>query len=377
MNKFKPFKNPIYVTKPIFPPLSEVEKELQKVWKAEWLTNNGKQHQILEEKIKKVLKVPYVSMFNNGAIGLLIACKALKLTGEVITTPFTFPATPHALTWNNLTPVFCDVDERTMNIDADKIEALITPKTTAILAVHVFGTPCDVKKIEKIAKKHKLKVIYDAAHAFGVEIDGRGIGTYGDITMFSFHATKLFHTAEGGCLAFNSKEMKEHVELLKNFGIKNEFEVVEVGINGKMNEVQASIGLVVLNHLKDERKRRAAILKTYKKNLKGIDGITYHENASDVVNSYQYFVIRVDKSKFGLSRDEVYDEFKKYNVFTRKYFFPLCSSYKHYMDLPSAQPKNLPVANKVVEETLSMPFYGKLEETDVKKICEILRDLKK
>ncbi len=375
-SNFQPFEKPIYITRPILPDLNEVTKKLQEIWGSQWLTNNGPQHQLLEEKLKEVLKVPNLSLFNNGTIALIVACQSLRLSGDVITTPFTFPATPHVLTWNNIRPVFCDIDPVTMNIDANKIEAMITPQTTGILAVHVFGTSCEVDKIQEIADKYDLKVIYDAAHAFKTEIDGVGIGNFGDITMFSFHATKLFHTAEGGALVFKNSNLKDRIDLLKNFGIKNEEEVVMPGINGKMNEIQAALGLVVLGYIEKEHKKRKKLLDTYHACLNDVEGISFLEDHTNVKNSYQYFVIRIDEKLFGKSRDFVYQEFKKYNVFARKYFYPLCSDYTCYHHLPSASQSNLPVANKVVKEVLSMPFYGGLSEDDVKKICDILKSFR-
>ncbi|MCK4827649.1 DegT/DnrJ/EryC1/StrS family aminotransferase, partial [bacterium] len=244
--EIKPFEEPIYVTRPLLPDIKELTGKLEEIWDAKWLTNSGPQHVLLEEMLSKTLRVPNTSLFNNGTIALMTACQSLRLSGEVITTPFTFPATPHVLSWNNIKPVFCDIDPGTMNIDAQKIESMITPETTAIMPVHVFGTPCDVVKIQEIADRYSLKVIYDAAHAFGVEFEGQGIGNFGDISMFSFHATKLFHTAEGGALTFKDTNMKARIDLLKNFGIKNEEEVVMPGINGKMNEIQAALGLVNL-----------------------------------------------------------------------------------------------------------------------------------
>lgn len=371
----KPFTHPIYITRPLLPDLHELTKKLQEVWDSQWLTNIGNQHRLLEKKIKELLNVPNVSLFNNGTIALIVACQSLRLSGDVITTPFTFPATPHVLAWNNIRPVFCDIDPVTMNIDADKIESMITPQTTGILAVHVFGTPCNVEKIQEIADRYGLKVIYDAAHAFQCEIGGIGIGNFGDITMFSFHATKLFHTAEGGALAFKDNNLKGRIDLLKNFGIKNEEEVIMPGINGKMNEIQAALGLVVLDSIEEERNKRKKLLDTYCECLKGIDGISILDERSDT-NSYQYFVIRIDEKLFGKSRDFIHEEFKKYNVFTRKYFYPLCSDYTCYRHLPSSTIDNLPVANKVVKEVLSMPFYGGLSEDDVEKICNILISFK-
>lgn len=373
--KFKPFPEKIYVTRPMLPDLDDVYNSLEEIWEEQILTNGGPKHQALESALCHTLKVPSLSLFNNGTIALITACQALRLTGEVITTPFTFPATPHVLAWNQITPVFCDIDPVTMNIDAKKIEALITKKTSAILGVHVYGTPCDVFAIEEIARRHGLKVIYDAAHAFGTEINGRGIGTFGDISMFSFHATKLFHTSEGGCVTFNDPHLKQHIDLLKNFGIKNEDEVILPGINGKLNEIQAAIGLLNLNQLEEERRRRAVITKVYREELSGVEGISLVNLASDVRSSLQYFVIRIQQDKFGISREEVHCKLKDYNVITRKYFNPLCSNYECYKGLPSASPERLPVAHEVVQEVLVLPLYGQLPIENVRIICALIRSL--
>lgn len=371
------FKQPIYITRPLLPPLDQISQKFHEIWDSQWLSNNGPQHVLFEKKIKEALKVQNVSLFNNGTIALLTAIRSLNLSGEVITTPFTFPATPHCLTWNNITPVFCDIDDKTMNIDTDKIEPLITKKTTAILGVHVFGTPCDVERIQKIADTYKLRIIYDAAHAFGTEINNVGIGNYGDISMFSFHPTKLFHTGEGGTLTFKDRTLKTKIDLMKNFGIKNEEEVVLPGINGKMNEMQAGLGLLVLKLILGERRKRQKLNNYYKKLLKNVPGISFLEDLPYVRNSYQYFVIRINERLFGRSRDYIYEKFKKYNVFTRKYFYPLCSSYLHYKNLPSAKSSHLPIAYSVVSEVLSMPFYGGLSQTDVENICNILISFQK
>lgn len=371
------FEKPIYVTRPILPDLQEILAKLKEIWDSQWFTNNGPQHILFEKKLVEILKVPYLSLFNNGTIALIVACQSLRLSGEVITTPFTFPATPHVLTWNNISPIFCDIDPVMINIDADKIESMITPKTTGILAVHIFGTPCDVNKIQKVADRYGLRVIYDAAHVFDVEIDGVGIGNFGDISMFSFHATKLFHTAEGGALTFKDKNLKDRIDLLKNFGIKNEEEVMMPGINGKMNELQAALGLVVLDYIDEEREKRKILFDVYRECLKDVGGISFAiTEMPGVKMSYQYFVIRIDEKLFGCSRDYVYQEFKKYNVFTRKYFYPLCSDYTCYRHLPSSNPANLPVANKIVREVLSLPFYGKLTVDDVEKISNILKSFR-
>ncbi len=373
----KPFDEPIYVTRPLLPDLKEVFQELEKIWASKWLTNNGPEHQIFEEEVRRRLKVPHVSLFNNGTTALLVAIVSMGLKGEAITTPFTFPATPHALFWNGVIPVFCDIDEKSMTMDPDKIEQMVTPRTTAILGVHVFGTPCHTEKIQEIANRYGLKVIYDAAHAFDTELNGTGIGNFGDISMFSFHATKLFHTAEGGALTCKDMDLKRRIDLLKNFGIKSEDEVIMPGINGKMNEIQAALGLINLRYLKAEREKRKRIVDTYTHCLRDIEGIRLNELPKNVRNSYQYFVIRIEQEIFGISRDEVYKRLREYNVYARKYFYPLCSDYPCYRNLPSADPANLPVAKKVVNEVLCLPLYGELAIASVEKICEIIRSFRR
>jgi dTDP-4-amino-4,6-dideoxygalactose transaminase len=373
----EPFPEPIFVTCPIIPDLDKYRRRLDKIWTGKWFTNNGKQHQLLEERLKKYLDVPQISLFNNGTIALMTACRCLGLSGEVITTPFTFAATPHALTWNNITPVFCDIEPTTYTIDADKLESSITSDTTAILPVHIFGTPCNIQKIQKIADNYGLKIIYDAAHAFGTKVGNKGIGNFGDITMFSFHATKQFHTAEGGALTFGDPSLKEKIDLLKNFGIKNEEEVIIAGINGKMNELQAALGMEVIKYLDADRTQRKQLYDTYTQKLKNISGLVLPEVKKNVYNNYQYFVIHVEREKFGISRDEVHENLKKFNVFTRKYFSPLCSEYEYYRRLPSASKANLPMANKIVDEVLCMPLYGTLFVQDIEKICEIVTGFQK
>ncbi len=372
-----PFEEPVHVTRPLLPDLRLVAEQLQDVWQSCWLTNDGPKHQLLEETLKAKLMVPHLSLFNNGTIALMVACRSLRLSGEVITTPFTFPATSHVLTWNNTEPVFCDIDPVTMNIAPEKIESLITPRTTGILPVHVFGTPCDVGRIQQIADRYGLKVIYDAAHAFAIEVDGTGIGNFGDISMMSFHATKVFHTAEGGALLFRDDRLKERIRFLRNFGIKNEEEVVMPGINGKMSEIQAVIGLGVLECLTQDIARRKQLVDVYRSCLADVEGITLPQEQKGVKSNYQYFVIRVNRSDFGRSRDEIHEQFKEYNVFTRKYFYPLCSDYPCYHHIPSASPATLPVAQKVANEVLCLPIYGKLAGEDVERICTILKTFRK
>lgn len=374
--KIKPFDKEIYITRPLLPDLKEVKTKLENVWNSGWLTNNGPQHELLEKALQSKLHVPFISLFNNGTIALIVACQSLRLSGEVITTPFTFPATPHVLSWNNIKPIFCDIDPVTMNIDAEKVESVITQQTTAILAVHIFGTPCDVTKIQTIADRYGLKVVYDAAHAFGVEVDKTPIVNFGDISMMSFHATKIFHTAEGGALVFKDKKLKDRIDFLKNFGIKNEEEVVMPGINGKMSEIHAVLGLAILKYIDEEIDKRKELTVAYQNFLRDVEGITFLTNRPDIKSNYQYFVIRVDSKAFGCSRDFIYEKFKEYNIFTRKYFFPLCSDYPCYHHIPSATPSNLPVANKIAKDVLCMPLYGDLSTNDIERICNMLKSFR-
>lgn len=370
---YRKFDDPIYVTRPLLPNIERVYEQLENIWNSKWLTNNGPKHKELESKLKEYLEVDNLVMFSNGTLALELGLKALELEGEVITTPFTFPATLQALDRNRLTPVFCDIERETLNIDAKKIEELITDKTTAILGVHVFGNPCNVEKIQEIADKYNLKVIYDGAHAFGSHINGKSIGSYGDMTMFSFHATKLFNTVEGGGLVFKDKTLYEKLNLLKNFGIASPEEVVLSGTNAKLNEVQAGIGLEVLNIVNEERSRRKIVKKVYQDGLSSIPGIRVLNNLDDEEASYQYFTIEIDEKEYGMSRDELHIKLEKYNVFTRKYFYPLCSEFEWYKELPSTRIENLPNAHEVIKRVLSMPYYGDLNISDVREICNIIR----
>jgi dTDP-4-amino-4,6-dideoxygalactose transaminase len=369
LKNIQPFKEPIFITRPLLPPIKLVNKKIKDIWESKWLTNMGSQHHELEYELIKYLNVPFLSLFCNGTIALQIAFQALKLKGEVITTPFTFPATVNALYQNNLKPIYCDIKTDDFNLNPAMIEELITSKTSAILPVHVFGNPCDVQQISKIAADYNLKVIYDAAHCFGVKYQNKAIGNYGDISMFSFHATKIFHTIEGGALTYNNSELKEPLDLLKNFGIKNTEEVILPGSNAKMNELQAAIGLLNLNLVEIEIKKRKRLSSIYQKNLKNIEGISYLDEKKEIKHNYQYFPILIDKSKFHFDRDDVYEFLKTYNIFTRKYFYPLCTDY--------AFPKNkeefkIPNARKIVDQVLCLPLYGELQIEDVEKICIIL-----
>ena len=372
-----PFDEPIFVTRPLLPPLAEVVSRLEAVWASRWLTNAGAQHEQLEAALRAHLGVPELSLFNNGTIALMTAMRALDLSGSVVTTPFTFPATPHSLVWSRIEPVFCDIDPETLTIDPVAVEAAIRPDTTAILGVHVYGVPCHVEALQGIADRHGLKVVYDGAHVFGTTINGRGIGAFGDITMFSFHATKLFHTAEGGALACQTPAMKVSVDHLKNFGILNQDEVDLPGINGKMNELQAALGLAVLDHVDEEVAARRALVDRYRSRLAGVAGLTMMPQLPGVTESYQYFVIRIDRLAFGRSRDDVQASMKAANVLTRKYFFPLCSDYPCYQGLASARPEGLPVAHQAVQEVLCLPIYGTLGLDAVDRICDLLLALRR
>ena len=364
----------IFVTRPLLPDIADVEKEIAEIWDSQWLTNMGSKHNELETKLQDVLKVPNVSLFNNGTIALLVAIKALDLPygSEVITTPFTFAATPHCISWNGLKVVFCDIEPETMTIDADKIENLITSKTSAIVAVHVYGFPCNVKKIDAIAKKHNLKVIYDAAHAFSTEIDGQGIGTFGDITMFSFHATKLFNSVEGGCLTYNDPDLVKKIYNLRNFGIRSQELVEEVGINGKMNEIQAAIGLLNLKLFRDEQQRRSAIKRIYDENIGKIKGIRIPQMPADTTDSYQYYPIVIEDD-YPLPRDEVYNKFKEINILTRKYFYPACHDYECYKNDLAVKLSHLTVTDDLKYKVLCLPFYGSLEKEIAEFICSKLQ----
>jgi len=374
LKEIKPFKEPIYIIRPVLPDLKDVNKKIVEIWNSKWLTNFGDQHRALEEELKKYLKVRNLSLFCNGTIALQLAIQVLELTGEVITTPFTFPATSHSLYLNNITPIYCDINLNDFNLAADKIEDLITSKTSAIMPVHVFGNPCDVEKIEQIAKKNDLKVMYDAAHCFGVDYKEKPIGTFGDISMFSFHATKIFHTIEGGALTYNDDDLKDKLYLLKNFGIRDEETVLLPGTNAKMNELQAAIGLLTLSLVDEEIRIRKKLSEVYTSNLKDVEGIRLLDRKKDVKYNYQYYPILIDTETFKMSRDQVYEEMKKYNVFTRKYFYPLCTDYKFYS---SEDQNNIPNAKKVANEILCLPIYGELSEEVISNISKILKNLKK
>ena len=366
-------KEKIFLTRPLLPVAEDYKRIIDEIFESGWLTNMGSKHNELEQKIQEELKVLNVSLFNNGTIALLVAIKALNLPygSEVITTPFTFAATPHCISWNGLKPIFCDIEPATMTIDADKIERLITPKTSAILGVHVYGFPCNVERIDAIAKKYNLKVIYDAAHAFSTEINGKGIGTFGDITMFSFHATKLFNTIEGGCLTYNDENLRRKIYNLRNFGIRSEELVEDVGINGKMNELQAAMGLENLKIYRAEQEKRAIVKVFYDEHISQIKGIRLPQMPVGVTNAYQYYPIIIEDD-YKLTRNELYDKFKEKNILTRKYFFPACHDYDCYKNTINGRLTDLSVVDDIKQKILCLPYYGSISQFALNDIVQIL-----
>ncbi len=368
-----PFAEPVLVTKPLLPPLAEVNAALEEVWAAGWLTNGGRQHQKLERTLSRRLDAPHLSLFANGTLALMVGCQALRLSGEVITTPFTFPATIHALNWNGLTPVFADIDPVTLCLDPASVERAVTRATTGIMGVHVYGIPCDVEGIQKVASNYYLKVLYDAAHAFETTVNGRSIASFGDAVAFSFHATKLFHTAEGGALAVGDAGLKDRVDHLKNFGIDHEEQVSQVGINAKLSEVHAAVGNVVLPYVDAERAARARLRRQYQTLLDDVEGVDLMSLPDNATDSGQYLIARVNERRFGMSRDELHRRLRAMNVLSRKYFFPLASEYACYRSLPSASPAALPNAYQAASEVLALPYHGRLAENDVERICEVIK----
>jgi dTDP-4-amino-4,6-dideoxygalactose transaminase len=366
-------KKPVYVTQPFLPPLKEFQEYLKEIWDSKWLTNNGPFHQKLEKALCAYLGVKYISLFSNGTLALITALQALKITGEVITTPFSFVATTHALWWNGIKPVFVDIDPENFNLDPKKIEAAITPKTTAILPVHVYGNPCNVYRIKEIADTYGLKVIYDACHTFGVTIKNIPVLNFGDLSIMSFHATKVYTTFEGGAIVCHDEATKKRIDNLKNFGFVDETTVVTPGINAKMNEVQATMGLLQLKYVDQAIAMRKKIAEQYYEGLKGIAGLTYLEDFLGVRPCYPYFPILIDKEKFGKTRDEVYEELKKHNIYGRRYFFPLISQFPTYRGLESAQPGKMPVAEKVTEEVICLPIYPNLSYEELNLIISVLK----
>ena len=362
----------IYVTQPFLPPLSEFIPHLEKIWDSKILTNNGPYHQLFEQELAQHLGIEHVALFTNATIALVTALQALRISGEVITTPYSFVATTHALDWNGVKPVFVDVDLATCNLDPAQIEAAITPETKAILAVHCYGNPCAVEEIQQIADVYGLKVIYDAAHAFGVKYKGQSVLNYGDFSILSFHATKVFNTFEGGALICPDGKTKQRIDYLKNFGFANEVTVMAPGINGKMSEFGAALGLAQLGHFESVIKLRGAITEHYREQLADIAGVHYWPPMKDTICNFAYFPIRIGP-EYPLTRDQVYERLIEAGIYARRYFYPLISEFPMYRDLPSANVENLPRADKLAAEILCLPIYPNLERGDQDRVIAVLK----
>lgn len=366
---------PLYVTRPFLPPLEEFIPYLEQIWANGWLTNNGPLHEQFEAELARHLGVQHLSLFSNGTLALITALQALRITGEVITTPFSFVATSHSLIWNGIQPVFVDIDPTTCNLDPAMVEAAITPRTTAILPVHVYGTPCDTGEIDRIADTYGLKVIYDAAHAFAVNQGGQPVLRHGDLSVLSFHATKVFTTFEGGAIICHDKKTKSRIDHLKNFGIADETTVMAPGINAKLNEVQAAFGLLQLKHVDSLIQARKRVSERYRQALEGVKGLTLPPPpAPDVRSNYGYFPVLVDED-YPVSRDELYTRLRAHGVYARRYFYPLISSFPMYRGLPSARLENLPVANSIARRILCLPIYPTLTDEQQDLICELVRNM--
>ena len=363
----------ILVTSPLLPDLKEFNKYLEQIWESKWITNNGSFHQQLEKALADYLGVEYISLFTNGTLPLITALQALGLTkGEVITTPYSFVATSHSIWWNQLIPVFVDIEEETCGMDPSKIEAAITENTVAIMPVHCYGKPCKTKEIDAIAKKHGLKVIYDAAHAFGVRVNGESILNAGDISTLSFHATKVYNTIEGGALVCHSAEMKHQIDNLKNFGCRGEVTVEAPGINGKMDEVRAAYGLLNLKQVDVAIEARQKVANTYREALRDVKGIRFFDDMEGVRHNYSYFPIFLDAAQYGMTRDELYEKMKAENVYGRRYFYPLITAFEPYRDYPTAAAENLPVATKIADQVICLPMHHELGEEDIERVIRCI-----
>ncbi|GLI08709.1 aminotransferase DegT [Paenibacillus tyrfis] len=360
----------INVTRSSLPPFEEYIDEIRSIWETKWLTNMGEKHNQLEKELETYLGVPFVSLFTNGHIALEMAIEALNLTGEVITTPFTFASTTHAITRHGLTPVFCDISPSDYTIDVERIESLITDKTSAIIPVHVYGNICNVHEIDKLAKKYNLKVIYDAAHAFGVALNGQGIGSFGDISMFSFHATKVFNSIEGGALTFSDEKYKNRLYQIKNFGIASPESVIFAGGNGKMNEFCAAMGICNIRHVNEDINNRKLVVERYKERFMGVKGLTLLQEQKGVSQNYAYFPVVFNEKQFGKTRDEVHAALAKENIIARKYFYPLTNNYECYSGRYNSN--YIPVAKYISERVLTLPLYGELTQQDVDRVCNIV-----
>ena len=365
-------KDIITVTSPLLPNLDEFHELLKDIWDSKWITNNGSFHQQLEKALAEYLKVPYISLFTNGTLPLLTALQALRITGEVITTPYSFVATTHSIWWNGCRPVFVDIEENTCGIDPDKIEAAITPKTTAIMPVHCYGKPVNVDAIQAIADKYGLKVIYDAAHAFGVEVNGESVLARGDMSTLSFHATKVYNTLEGGALVVKDEATKKRIDYLKNFGFAGETEVVAPGINSKVDEVRSAYGLLNLKQVDAAIEARHQVAIKYRNALRDIPGIRFFDDMPGVRHNYSYFPIFIDAKEYGMTRDELYFMMKEQGVWGRRYFYPLISTFSTYRGLPSATPENLPVATKLANEVICLPMHHALSDEDIERVINCI-----
>ncbi len=363
----------ITVTSPLLPDLEEFNDLLRQIWDSKWITNNGQFHQRLEKELAEYLGVPYISLFTNGTLPLLTALQALRITGEVITTPYSFVATTHSIWWNGCKPVFVDINPKTGNIDPDKIEAAITPKTTAIMPVHVYGKPCDTKRIQEIADRYGLKVIYDAAHAFGVKVDGESVLNAGDLSTLSFHATKVFNTIEGGAMVMHDEATKKRIDYLKNFGFAGETTVVGPGINSKMDEMRSAYGLLNLRQVDAAIEARHKVAVRYRDALRSVKGISFFDDMPGVRHNYSYFPVFVDAEEYGMTRDELYSKMKAANVLGRRYFYPLISEFSTYRGLESAKPENLPNAHRMADSVVCLPMHHALSDEDRERVINCIK----
>lgn len=364
----------ITVTSPLLPSLDDFIPMLRDIWDRKWLTNNGHYHKELEKALAEYLGVKYISLFTNGTLPLITALQAMRISGEVITTPYSFVATTHSIWWNGLKPVFVDIEEETGNIDPEKIEAAITPRTTAIMPVHVYGTPCNMKRIQEIADVYGLKVIYDAAHAFGVKVNGESVLNAGDMSTLSFHATKVYNTVEGGALVCHDEATKKRIDYLKNFGFAGETTVVAPGINSKMDEIRAAYGLLNLKQVDDAIAKRKATAEKYRAALKDVPGIRLLNDVEGVHHNYAYFPIFIDEKVYGMSRDDLYAKLQEHDIFGRRYFYPLISTFSAYKGLESANPKNLPIAHKLADQVLCLPMFAGLDEEGVNRVIDVVKN---
>lgn len=368
--------NLITVTSPLLPDLNEFHSMLREIWDAKWITNNGRFHQQLEKELAAYLKVPYISLFTNGTLPLITALQALRITGEVITTPYSFVATTHSLWWNGIKPVFVDIDPETCNIDPAKIESAITPRTTAIMPVHCYGRPCDTRAIKEIADKYGLRVIYDAAHAFGVEVDGKSLLAEGDMSTLSFHATKVYNTIEGGALVMHDEETKRRIDYLKNFGFAGETEVVAPGINGKMDEMRSAYGLLNLRQVDAAIEARRHVAEALREALRDVPGLRMFDDIPGVRHNYSYFPVFIDAEQYGMTRDELYFKLRDANILGRRYFYPLISTFSTYRGLPSAHPDNLTVATRLADQVICLPLHHALDDKSIRKIINCISSIK-